>query len=84
MTREQYELRKLAEQRRIFLETIQPLVRVKLDIYASCVPSITYFSDAQYPVVQYPEWVLDAAGKVDAIIEQIAQSFAAKQPSEGK
>lgn len=73
-TREQYELRKIAEKRHAYMEEMQPFFAAKSNFLNHCFPQITIYPDGRTEYI-FSDWQNARIAEFDALIKSVSDSL---------
>lgn len=64
-----------AEQRRLFMEAIEPITQLKLHLYSIYRPTLIMDSDGRLLSAAYPDEMLEQIKRLDEVIQQMADQW---------
>jgi len=64
-----------AAQQRLFLEAIEPIQRMKMDIYSLYMPTLILDQDGNLIKAAYPDEMLKLIAQLDEMIQQVADQW---------
>lgn len=83
VNKEEYELRKIENKRRLYLRDIQPYINLKTKIYAVSMPEYRVYKDRVETVYKFTSEQKEILDNLDAMIDRVFQSYMNHPPNRG-